>query len=103
MTVTELRIDRVELKVVRMSLVRSFETSAARRSDLEHILVKAYADGLVGWGECASPVDPYYCEETTETAWHILKDFVVPAVLGKSFSSIDQFRGFYGKVKRNNF
>src|SRR5437762_6459690 len=100
MTVTELRIDRVELKVVRMSLVRSFQTSAASRSDLEHILVKTYADGLVGWGESAAPVDPYYCEETTETAWHILKDFLVPAVLGKPFSTAEGFRKLYGKVKR---
>jgi O-succinylbenzoate synthase len=100
---TELRIDRADLIVVRMSLVRSFETSSSRRTDLEHILVKVYADGLIGWGECASPVDPYYCEETTETAWHILKEFIVPAVLGRSFSSIEQLRAFYGKVKRNNF
>jgi O-succinylbenzoate synthase len=98
-----LPIERAELIVVRMSLVRSFETSAARRSDLEHILVKLYADGLVGWGESASPVDPYYCEETTETAWHILKDFLLPAVVGKSFASIAQLRAMYGKVKRNNF
>jgi O-succinylbenzoate synthase len=99
----ELRIDRADLIVVRMSLVRSFETSSSRRSDLEHILVKVYADGLIGWGECASPVDPFYCEETTETAWHILKEFIVPAVLGRSFSSIEQLRAFYAKVKRNNF
>jgi o-succinylbenzoate synthase len=99
----ELRIDRADLIIVRMSLVRSFETSSSRRSDLEHILVKVYADGLIGWGECASPVDPYYCEETTETAWHILKEFIVPAVLGRSFSSIEQLRAFYAKVKRNNF
>src|SRR5262245_8761947 len=99
----ELRIERADLIVVRMALVHSFETSAARRSDLEHILVKLYADGLVGWGECASPVDPYYCEETTETAWHILKDFLVPAVLGRPFASIAQLRAMYGKVKRNNF
>jgi o-succinylbenzoate synthase len=99
----ELRIDRADLIVVRMSLVRSFETSSSRRSDLEHILVKVYADGLIGWGECASPIDPYYCEETTETAWHILKEFIVPAVLGRTFSSIEQLRAFYGKVKRNNF
>ncbi len=99
----ELRIDRADLIIVRMSLVRSFETSSSRRSDLEHILVKVYADGLIGWGECASPIDPYYCEETTETAWHILKEFIVPAVLGRTFSSIEPLRAFYGKVKRNNF
>lgn len=98
-----MKIDRVDLLIVRMSLVRSFETSAARRGDLEHILVKAYSDGLVGWGESASPVDPYYCEETTETCWHLLKDFLVPSVLGKPFSNPEEFRALYGRVKRNNF
>jgi O-succinylbenzoate synthase len=73
-----LTIDRVELLIVQMSLVRSFTTSEARRHTLRHIIIKAHADGLVGWGESATPVDPYYCEETTETAWHILKDFLVP-------------------------
>lgn len=99
----ELKIDRVDLLIVRMSLVRSFTTSAAQRTDLKHVLVKAYADGLVGWGESASPVDPYYCEETTETAWHILKDFLVPAILGKPFSTAEAFRRLYSKVKRHNF
>jgi O-succinylbenzoate synthase len=33
----------------------------------------------------------------------MLKDFVVPAVLGRPFSSIAQLRAMYGKVKRNNF
>jgi O-succinylbenzoate synthase len=98
-----MKIERVDLMVVRMSLVRSFTTSAAQRGDMEHILVKAYADGLVGWGESASPVDPYYCEETTETCWHILKDFLVPAVLGKPWDTAEQFRALYGKVKRHNF
>jgi O-succinylbenzoate synthase len=98
-----LTIDRVDLLIVEMALVRSFTTSEARRTTLRHIIVKAYADGLVGWGESASPVDPYYCEETTGTAWHILEDFLVPSVLGKSFTSAAELRGFYGRVKRHNF
>jgi O-succinylbenzoate synthase len=99
-----LAVERVDLIVVRMALLRSFATSAARRGDMEHILVKATAaDGLVGWGESASPIDPYYCEETTETCWHVLKDFLVPSVLGKPFSSASEFRKFYSKVRRHNF
>lgn len=98
-----LTIDRIELFIVEMSLVHSFTTSEARRNTLRHIIVKAHAGGLVGWGECATPVDPFYCEETTETAWHILKDFLVPAVLGKPFASADALRTTYGKVKRHNF
>src|SRR5947207_2849112 len=84
-----MRIDRIDLLIVRLPLLRSFQTSSSRKSSLEHILVKAYADGLVGWGECASPSDPYYCEETTETCWHLLIDFLAPSVLGASWRDVD--------------
>jgi O-succinylbenzoate synthase len=100
---SELCIERVELTIVGIPLKRSFQTSSSRRVNIEHILVKAYAGGLVGWGECASPIDPYYCEETTETCWHILKDFLVPAVLNRPWSVVEQLIGFYGPVRRNNF
>src|ERR671936_1293 len=98
-----MKIDRIDLLVVRMQLIRTFETSSSRRDYLEHILVKVFADGLIGWGECASPIDPYYCEETTETCWHILKDFLAPAVLGKDWTTIDDLVGLYRLVKGNNF
>lgn len=98
-----MRIERVDLMIVRMHLVRTFETSSSRRDYLDHILVKVYADGVIGWGECAAPIDPYYCEETTETCWYMLNEFLVPAVLGHSWSTIDELIAFYSKVKRNNF
>ena len=98
-----MRIERIDLLVLRNSLIRPFSTSSSRRDYLEHIIVKAYADGLVGWGECASPIDPYYCEETTETCWHILEKFIAPNVLGKEWSTPEELIALYGKVKRNNF
>ncbi len=98
-----MKIERVDLMIVRLSLVRSFATSSSQRHYQEHILVKAYADGLVGWGECASPIDPYYCEETTETCWHILNDFLVPAVVGREWATIEEVLAPIRKVKRNNF
>jgi O-succinylbenzoate synthase len=98
-----MRIERIDLMVLRNNLIRPFSTSSSRRDFLEHIIVKAYADDLVGWGECASPIDPYYCEETTETCWHILEKFIAPSVLGKEWSTPEELTGLYGKVKRNNF
>lgn len=98
-----MQIERVDLWITRLQLVRPFVTSSSRREHLDHILVKAYADGLAGWGECASPSDPYYCEETTETCWHMLADFLVPAVLGRPWTTVEEVAGFYGKVRRNNF
>jgi o-succinylbenzoate synthase len=98
-----MRIDQVDLKIVRLPLVRPFRTSSSSKEHLDHILIRVVAGGVVGWGECASPSDPYYCPETTETCWHILHDFLAPLVLGRVWSTIDELVGFYGKVKGNNF
>ncbi|MCC6626848.1 MAG: o-succinylbenzoate synthase, partial [Chloroflexi bacterium] len=60
-------------------------------------------EGVTGWGECASPSDPYYCPETTETCWHLLKDFLGPLVLGKPWDTVDELIHLYRDVKGNNF
>ena len=98
-----MRIERIDLKIVRLPLVRPFQTSSSRKDHLDHILVRVVADGVTGWGECASPSDPYYCPETTETCWHILQDFLAPLVLGRDWSTIDELVGFYRLVKGNKF
>ena len=98
-----MKIEHVDLFVVQLPLLRPFETSSSRKSYLEHILVKAYADGLVGWGEVACPSGPFYNEETTETCWHMLKDFLVPAVLGQTWERVEELVALYRKVKRNRF
>jgi O-succinylbenzoate synthase len=65
--------------------------------------VRVEADGQVGWGECASPSDPYYCPETTGTCWHILTEFLVPLVIGADWNTIDEFVHQYRLVKGNQF
>jgi o-succinylbenzoate synthase len=98
-----MRIEQINLKIVRLPLVRPFQTSSSRKTHLDHILVRIVADGVVGWGECASPSDPYYCPETTETCWHILRDFLAPLVLGREWSSIETLVDLYRLVKGNRF
>ena len=99
-----MRIDRVELRIVRLPLVRTFRTSSSSKDHIDHILVRVVLEGgIEGWGECASPSDPYYCPETTETCWHILKDFLVPKVLGRPWSTIDELIALFGPIKGNNF
>lgn len=98
-----MKIERIDLRIVKLPMIRSFATSSSQKNSQTHILIKAYADGLVGWGEAASPADPFYCEETYETCWHILERFLAPAVLGKEWSNVAEFKAPYQKVKRNNF
>jgi O-succinylbenzoate synthase len=98
-----MKIELIELKLLRMPLVRTFRTSSSTKDHLDHILVRVASAGLAGWGECASPSDPYYCPETSETCWHLLKDFLGPLVLGRAWESIDDLAGLYRPVKGNNF
>src|SRR5262245_39995509 len=98
-----MRIERIEMRVVRLPLVRAFTTSSSTKDHIQHILVRVVADGVAGWGECASPADPFYCPETTGTCWHLLEEFLGPMVLGRDWETIDDLVRLYRAVKGNNF
>jgi O-succinylbenzoate synthase len=80
------RIDRLELRLCRLPLVSFFETSFGRCDDRTFLLVRLEGDGQEGWGEAVAEANPYYSSETTETAWHIITQFIAPLVLGAPFS-----------------
>ncbi len=98
-----MRVRRVDLWEVRLPLVRPFRTSSSVREAITHVVIRVDVDGVEGWGECAAPVDPYYCEETSGTCWLMLTEFLVPSVLGVPWDSIESFRGLNGKLKGNRF
>src|SRR5918996_3799446 len=77
---------------ISMPLVAPFETSFGRETVRECILITLQADGLTGYGECVASRDPGYSYETTGTAWHILKDFIAPIILGKDIRDADDFQ-----------
>lgn len=87
-----MKIEGVRLEHLSMPLVSPFETSFGREVDRECILITVRADGLTGYGECVASRDPGYNYETTGTAWHILKDFIVPAALGQELESAADFQ-----------
>lgn len=78
-----MKIERVELHHVDMPLAHPFETSFGREVTRPCILVALHAQGLTGWGECTADSGPWYSSETIETAWHVLRDFLMPALLGQ--------------------
>jgi O-succinylbenzoate synthase len=99
-----LTISEIRLSVVRLDLVHEFETSSHRKAALEHIIVQvSTGDGLTGWGECASPSDPYYCGETTESCWLILRDYLGRSVLGKPWETPSDAIAMMSSVSGNNF
>ena len=82
-----MKIERIELHHISSELVHPFRTSMGEEKERQAILVTVYADGIVGWGECCAGMGPWYSGETLITAWHILSDFLIPAILGKELNA----------------
>ncbi|HLA05952.1 MAG TPA: o-succinylbenzoate synthase [Anaerolineales bacterium] len=87
-----MKIESLSLQHVSMPLVAPFETSFGRETVRECIIVSLQAEGLVGYGECVASREPGYNYETTGTAWHILKDFIAPLVLGRDVIDANDFQ-----------
>jgi o-succinylbenzoate synthase len=73
-------IDRIEALTVRLPFVKPFATSTATWTCKEALLLRIDGGGVSGWGECVADPDPFYASETTSTALHIIRDFLLPLV-----------------------
>jgi O-succinylbenzoate synthase len=80
------KIDRLELRLLKLPLVHFFETSFGRIHDKHFILVRVDGGGVSGFGECVAEQDPYYSSETNDTVWHIIESFIAPRVLDVEFA-----------------
>ena len=85
-----------------MKLLAPFETSMERTEVRRIVLVEANVDGVTGWGECVAGETPSYSPETTDTAWHILRDHLWPLVKGREFGSASEVWDLLAHVRGHN-
>jgi O-succinylbenzoate synthase len=97
-----MKIEQITLREIRMRLKAPFETSFGVTQDRRILLLEAIADGVTGWGEITAIETPAYNSETTDTAWHIVSDFIAPVLVGKDVASaadvssqLEGIRGHY--------
>ena len=76
-------IETIVLREIRMRLKAPFETSFGVTQDRRILLVEVVVDGISGWGEVTTVESPSYNSETTDTAWHIISEFIVPRLIGR--------------------
>jgi o-succinylbenzoate synthase len=97
-----MRLEKITLREIRMPLVTPFETSFGRTSVRRILLVEVDAGGVRGWGECVAGEGPFYGPETVETAWHLLRDFLWPAVRGREFAAAAEIDAMLAGVRGHN-
>jgi O-succinylbenzoate synthase len=79
-----IKIEAVTLREIRMPLVHFFETSFRRTYDRRILLLCLHCQGIEAWGECVAGEGPHYCEESIDTAWYVTREYLAPAILGKT-------------------
>jgi O-succinylbenzoate synthase len=85
-----MKIESITLREVQMRLKAPFETSFGISLNRRILLVEVIADGISGWGEVTASETPGYNSETTDTAWHVISDFVAPALIGKKIAGASE-------------
>lgn len=96
------KIDQAELFVVRLPLVKPFETSFAVQTHRNALLLRIRSSDVSGWGECVTAPDPYYCYETNTTASHIIEEFLIPILTTMKDFTVEEVLEKFKRIRGHN-
>lgn len=94
-----MKVELITLRELHLRLKAPFETSFGVTQERRILLVEVTADGMSGWGEVTAGEGPFFSAETTETAWHVLRDFIVPLVPRQELSSASKVAALLAPVR----
>ncbi|MBZ0290185.1 MAG: o-succinylbenzoate synthase, partial [Anaerolineae bacterium] len=93
-------IKAIQLYPIAMPFLERLRTSFGEEPFKAGILVELQTDdGLSGWGECSAEITPGYSYETIGTALHIMSQFLVPALLGKTLNDATEVPALLSEVR----
>ncbi len=95
-------IKKIILHRVNMTLKNPFHTSFGTVQSKDFFITEVIDhNGLSGFGESVAFTTPWYTEETTETVFHVLNDFLIPLTLSNSFNHPKELNSIYAQVRGN--
>ncbi|WP_067727887.1 o-succinylbenzoate synthase [Oceanobacillus damuensis] len=98
-----MKITEITIRHLQMKLKAPFTTSFGTFTTKEFLLLEARDEaGTVGWGESVAFNAPWYNEETLQTNWHMLEDFLIPLILNKELNHPDEVNEIFAPIRKNN-
>jgi o-succinylbenzoate synthase len=98
-----MKITDITIRHLQMKLKAPFTTSFGTFTNKDFLLLEAKdQDGTIGWGESVAFHSPWYNEETLQTNWHMLEDFLIPLLLNKEINHPDQVSELFAPIRKNN-
>ncbi|WP_339250075.1 o-succinylbenzoate synthase [Sporosarcina sp. FSL W8-0480] len=96
-------IKKVTVRKMKMRMKEPFATSFGTMQDKQFLLLEVEDEmGNAGWGESVAFDAPWYTEETVETNLHMIRDFLIPILLGNEIDHPDEVSALFSPIRKNN-
>lgn len=98
-----MKIKSIKLSLIKMPLKQPFTTQLGTVTEREAMIVEVEGqDGAFGYGEGVAFSSPWYTEETVQTSWHVLKDFIIPLIKEKGIAHPEGSFALFSSIRRNH-
>ncbi|MCK8828172.1 o-succinylbenzoate synthase [Natroniella acetigena] len=97
-----MKLSKIVLREVAMELKTPFVTSSGKEDKRNLIIVEVHSEDKVGYGEVSALSAPYYTEETVQTAWYVLDNFLIPLAFKEEWSKPKQLAELLQQVRRHH-
>lgn len=98
-----MEISQVIIRKLEMTMKQPFTTSFGTMQNRKFLVIEVVDElGNRGWGEGVAFEIPWYTEETRETSLHILQDFLIPMLKGKTIQHPDEINEIFKTIRKNN-
>lgn len=97
-----LQIEAIVLHRLNMKMKNPFTTSFGTVREKDFFIVEVInSENISGYGESVAFTSPWYTEETTETVFHMMDQFLIPMLLKKKMTHPNDLSNLFQGVKRN--
>jgi O-succinylbenzoate synthase len=97
-----MRIDGAELRLIELPLVAPFTTSFGTQTVRSCLVVTLHGDGISGHGECVAMEGPWYSYETVGTAELVMREYLLPMLLGREIDDPIEIWDQFARVRGHN-
>lgn len=94
-----MKVKAIELRRLSIPFSEAMSASYGSQNRKECILARVETDDAVGYGECSAFADPYYLEETVDTAWLIMNRYLVPTLLSHEIAAPEDATALWQRVR----
>ena len=96
-------IENVELFLFELPFIKSYQTSYGEMNKKRSIIVKLSTSDLSGYGEASTLPFPFYLPEYTDASYIVLKDLIIPKIIGKTINHPSEIYKFLDHIKGYKF